>query len=331
VEEAARIPAGAWRRREEALLVQRVVEKITGVPIATYMKKNVLEPLGMTSSTYAWSPALEAKAASGHDRRARPLERSTVYYEKQNYDLLQKAGLQPESASYTEIVSAYEKAKAVAIPVAMSPNMAGSLWTTANDYPKFITRVLAESTVSDPSTAVAEGVRIMRALGSDLGVPVLLHGEEGGAWPVLEYAMGLNIDTRIGFVAISISNDGQSLAYKWKVAKFKAALARDGAYLLRSNQSVLPQAIKSSDFTGQGAERSNLHIAIVGRHYGLGPLSVGHPNRHTAVVVVPRRTKPNPHHAWGLAVRSRFQGHGGTCASPCIDRVPAVGWLRVPP
>jgi transposase len=39
-----------------------------------------------------------------------------------------------------------------------------------------------------------------------------------------------------GFVTISISNDGKSLAYKWKVAKFKAALARDGAYLLRSNQ-----------------------------------------------------------------------------------------------
>lgn len=138
-------PGSRWQYSGEGIfLVQRVVEKITGVPIATYMKKNVLEPLGMTSSTYAWSPALEAKAASGHDRRARPLERSTVYYEKQNYDLLQKAGLQPESASYTEIVSAYEKAKAVAIPVAMSPNMAGSLWTTANDYPKFITRVLAE-------------------------------------------------------------------------------------------------------------------------------------------------------------------------------------------
>jgi transposase len=39
-----------------------------------------------------------------------------------------------------------------------------------------------------------------------------------------------------GFVEITISDDGKSLTYKWKVAKFKAALARDGAYLLRSNQ-----------------------------------------------------------------------------------------------
>ena len=74
--------------------------------------------------------------------------------------------------------------------------------------PRGTTRVLAESTVSDPSTAVAEGVRIMRALGSDLGVPVLLHGEEGGAWPVLEYAMGLNIDTRIGFEDVLVLPDG---------------------------------------------------------------------------------------------------------------------------
>ena len=40
-----------------------------------------------------------------------------------------------------------------------------------------------------------------------------------------------------GFVEIFIGEDAKSLTYKWKVAKFKAALARDGAYLLRSNHS----------------------------------------------------------------------------------------------
>jgi transposase len=40
-----------------------------------------------------------------------------------------------------------------------------------------------------------------------------------------------------GFVEIIIGDDAKSLTYKWKVAKFKAALARDGAYLLRSNHS----------------------------------------------------------------------------------------------
>ena len=68
-------------------------------------------------------------------------------------------------------------------------------------------RVLAESTISDPQMAVAEAIRIKRALGDGLGVPVLLHGEEGGAWPVLEYAMRMGLDTRIGFEDVLVLPD----------------------------------------------------------------------------------------------------------------------------
>jgi hypothetical protein len=39
------------------------------------------------------------------------------------------------------------------------------------------------------------------------------------------------------FVAISVSDRPLSLSYAWNVAKFRDALARDGAYLLRSNQA----------------------------------------------------------------------------------------------
>lgn len=67
-------------------------------------------------------------------------------------------------------------------------------------------RVLAESTVSCPDAAVAESVRILRALGS-LPVPVLLHGEENGAWPVLEYALSTGLDTRIGFEDVLVRPD----------------------------------------------------------------------------------------------------------------------------
>jgi uncharacterized protein (DUF849 family) len=73
--------------------------------------------------------------------------------------------------------------------------------------PRMTTRVLAESTVTDPDTAVAESVRILRALGK-LPVPVLLHGEEGGAWPVLEYALRTKQDTRIGFEDVLQRPDG---------------------------------------------------------------------------------------------------------------------------
>ena len=38
--------------------------------------------------------------------------------------------------------------------------------------------------------------------------PVLLHGEEGGAWPVLEYALRTKQDTRIGFEDVLQRPDG---------------------------------------------------------------------------------------------------------------------------
>jgi hypothetical protein len=39
------------------------------------------------------------------------------------------------------------------------------------------------------------------------------------------------------FVTLSVSDSPVSLNYTWNVAKFRAALAQDGAYLLRSNQA----------------------------------------------------------------------------------------------
>ena len=76
-----------------------------------------------------------------------------------------------------------------------------------NGIPRMTVRVLAESTGTDPETAVAESVRILRALGK-MPVPVLLHGEEGGAWPVLEYALRTKQDTRIGFEDVLQRPDG---------------------------------------------------------------------------------------------------------------------------
>jgi len=136
-------PGSRWQYSGEGIvLLQRVVETIAGVPIARFMKDRVLTPLAMTSSTFAWTP--ELRAAAGHDRNAQPLERALAYYERKNFEILEKAGLRGESVTYDEIVAAYVKANAPAIPIAMSPNMAGSLQTTAADYAKFLARINAD-------------------------------------------------------------------------------------------------------------------------------------------------------------------------------------------
>ncbi|SNX57290.1 uncharacterized protein SAMN06272735_1756 [Streptomyces sp. TLI_55] len=73
-----------------------------------------------------------------------------------------------------------------------------------------VLRVLAEVTDTSPDTAQDTA----RALLSDLGTaphgrPVLLHGEDGGAWPVLRLAGQLGLATRIGLEDTLLLPDGE--------------------------------------------------------------------------------------------------------------------------
>ena len=143
-------PGTRWQYSGEGfVLLQRVVEKIAGRPIAEYMRTAVLEPLGMTQSTFAWTPEIQKLAASGHDRQGAVLERSLAFYEQRNYETLQKSGLNPASATYDQITAAYQQNKQPFVPVALSPNVAGSLQTTIEDYALFLAHVLKAVTRSD--------------------------------------------------------------------------------------------------------------------------------------------------------------------------------------
>lgn len=141
-------PGSRWQYSGEGFfLLQRVVEKIVGQPIATYIKTAALAPFGMTMSSFGWTPEIQTRAAAGHDRQGALFERSVAFYEKRNYETIQKSGLTPESATYENIVSAYEQSKQPFLPVAASPNMAGSLQTTAADYAKFLSRVMEDTSL----------------------------------------------------------------------------------------------------------------------------------------------------------------------------------------
>jgi CubicO group peptidase (beta-lactamase class C family) len=179
-------PGSRWRYSGEGIfLLQRVVEKIAGVPIASFMKHTVLEPLGMTASTFAWAPDLQSRAVFGHDRQGQPLERSSVFYERKNYEAIHQAGLNPETASYTQIVAAYQKAKATPLSIAIAPNMAGSLWTTAADYSNFLKHVLADAAARHddyrPRIEVAPKIAWTLGLGVDLSFdqPSYFHWGDG--------------------------------------------------------------------------------------------------------------------------------------------------------
>jgi uncharacterized protein (DUF849 family) len=61
-----------------------------------------------------------------------------------------------------------------------------------------VLRVLAEVTDTGPATAQGSARALLTTLGPAHGRPVLLHGEDGGTWPVLRLAGRLGLATRIG-------------------------------------------------------------------------------------------------------------------------------------
>ncbi|MFF1548291.1 3-keto-5-aminohexanoate cleavage protein [Streptomyces sp. NPDC058291] len=72
-----------------------------------------------------------------------------------------------------------------------------------------VLRVLAEVTDTAGPTAVTTARALLAELGPAFGRPVLLHGEDGGAWPVLRLAVRLGLATRIGLEDTLHLPDGQ--------------------------------------------------------------------------------------------------------------------------
>ncbi|MEU1320064.1 3-keto-5-aminohexanoate cleavage protein [Streptomyces tibetensis] len=72
-----------------------------------------------------------------------------------------------------------------------------------------VLRVLAEVTDTDPPSAAASARTLLSALRAAHGRPVLLHGEDGGAWPVLRLAGRLGLATRIGLEDVLLLPDGR--------------------------------------------------------------------------------------------------------------------------
>ncbi|CAM5566206.1 hypothetical protein SNARM312S_04760 [Streptomyces narbonensis] len=71
-----------------------------------------------------------------------------------------------------------------------------------------VVRVRAEVTDPDPATAGASARALLGGLDVPSGVPVLLHGVDGGAWPVLRLARRLGLGTRIGLADTLLLPDG---------------------------------------------------------------------------------------------------------------------------
>ncbi|MFF1452511.1 3-keto-5-aminohexanoate cleavage protein [Streptomyces sp. NPDC058274] len=85
----------------------------------------------------------------------------------------------------------------------------GAARFAASPWGPRVLRVLAEVTDQSAETAEESARALLTDLGTAHGRPVLLHGEEGGAWPVLRLAGRLGLATRIGLEDTLVLPDGQ--------------------------------------------------------------------------------------------------------------------------
>ena len=63
------------------VVLQLVIEEVTGEPFAAYMQREVLEPLGMTRSSFEWRDDLRPATAVGHNKQGQPYP-NLLYTEK---------------------------------------------------------------------------------------------------------------------------------------------------------------------------------------------------------------------------------------------------------
>jgi CubicO group peptidase (beta-lactamase class C family) len=67
--------------------LQRVVEHITGEPLAAYAKRNLFDKLGLRSTSFVWTEDLAPRIATGHDAAGACLRRSKYAHANAAYTL----------------------------------------------------------------------------------------------------------------------------------------------------------------------------------------------------------------------------------------------------
>ncbi|MEU2856307.1 3-keto-5-aminohexanoate cleavage protein [Streptomyces syringium] len=107
-----------------------------------------------------------------------------------------------------DLVAEALKDKGIAIEAGIYSGTDASTHFLTSPYASQILRVLAEITDTDPHTAAATARELLDQLTPHVTAPILLHGEDGGAWPVLYTAVQGGLPTRIGLEDVLHTPDG---------------------------------------------------------------------------------------------------------------------------
>ncbi|MGP4045655.1 3-keto-5-aminohexanoate cleavage protein [Streptomyces sp. 2A115] len=158
------------------------------------IRSRVRVPVGVTTGAWA-EPDPAARVARIHEWTVLPDHASVNWHEP---------GAEEVAAALLE--------RGVAVEAGVWSATDGAARFTASPLGPRVLRVLAEVTDPDPDSAQSTAQELVARLGTAHGRPVLLHGAEGGAWPVLRLAGRLGLATRIGLEDTLVLPDGQRAA-----------------------------------------------------------------------------------------------------------------------
>ncbi|MEV7449707.1 3-keto-5-aminohexanoate cleavage protein [Streptomyces nigra] len=180
-------------------------------PVLTALRERVRVPVGVTTGAWA-EPDPAARVARVRAWTVLPDHASVNWHEP---------GAEEVAAALLE--------RGVGVEAGIWSGTDGAARFAASPLGPRVLRVLAEVTDPDPDSAVTTARALLAELGPAHGRPVLLHGEEGGAWPVLRLAGRLGLATRIGLEDTLVLPDGEG-------ACSNAALVTEALRLLRNSR-----------------------------------------------------------------------------------------------
>ncbi|MFF0301229.1 3-keto-5-aminohexanoate cleavage protein [Streptomyces sp. NPDC004562] len=163
-------------------------------PVLTALRDRVRVPVGVTTGAWA-EPDPAARVARVRGWTILPDHASVNWHEP---------GAEEVAAALLE--------RGVGVEAGIWSGTDGAARFAASPLGPKVLRVLAEVTDPDPDGAVTTARALLAELGPAHGRPVLLHGEDGGAWPVLRLAGRLGLATRIGLEDTLFLPDGERAA-----------------------------------------------------------------------------------------------------------------------
>ena len=180
-------PGTRWRYSGEGFVaLQRAIEKAMKQPIAVYMDTVVLPSLGMRESTVVWKPDLQSKSAVGYESELQPMQKSLTYYAEATDAAFRKVSFDPATGTTEEALKALSAGGQSPLRILITPNMAGSLWTTPVDFARLAHALLADAKQHRDEyqpTVEAQGIiswGLAGAVDRSLGNAIFQYGDGPG-------------------------------------------------------------------------------------------------------------------------------------------------------